>query len=169
MPRALQHSTVMFEYLVDFGAYRDILRHRASTQLWQGATAIHGYDYPEYIDLPGMEDFKDAYDDVMTKATLLAKKAILSDSYLSEYSCALGHLIRTTFEMNPGQIAYVFEMRTTPWGHDSYRRLFIESFKQFKKLSPIFARYIKVGTLEENASRKIQEERSEAKRKQLGI
>ena len=71
--------------------------------------------------------------------------------------------------MHPGQIAYVFEMRTTPWGHDSYRRLFIESYKQFKKLSPIFARYIKVGTLEQEASRKIQEERSEAKRKQLGI
>jgi hypothetical protein len=46
--------------------------------------------------------------------------------------------------MNPGQIAYVFEMRTTPWGHQSYRRLFIESFKQFKKLSPIFSKYIKV-------------------------
>lgn len=169
MPRALQHSSVMFEYLVDFGAYRDIQRHRASSQIWQGATAIHGYDYPEYIDLPGMESFKEAYDDVMTKATLLAKKAIVADSYLSEYACALGHLIRTTFEMHPGQIAYVFEMRTTPWGHDSYRRLFIESYKQFKKLSPIFARCIKVGTLEDEASRKIQEERSEAKRKQLGI
>jgi len=35
MPRALQHSTVMFEYLVDFGAYRDIQRHRATKQLWQ--------------------------------------------------------------------------------------------------------------------------------------
>lgn len=169
MPKALQHSSVMFEYLVDFWAYRDIQRHRASYQLWQGATAIHGYDYPEYIDLPGMEDFKEAYDNVMTKATLLAKKVIRDNSYISEYSCALGHLIRTTFEMNPGQIAYVFEMRTTPWWHDSYRRLFIESFKQFKKLSPIFARYIRVGTLEQEASRKIQEEKSEEKRKKLWI
>ncbi len=169
MPRALQHSTVMFEYLVDFGAYRDIQRHRASQQLWQWATAVHGYDYPEYIDLPWMEDFKKAYDEVMTKSTLLAKKVIIDNCYLSEYVCALWHLVRTTFEMNPGQIAYVFEMRTTPWGHQSYRRLFIESFKQFKKLSPIFSKYIKVWTLEDEASRKIQEEKSEAKRKQLWI
>lgn len=169
MPRALQHSTVMFEFLVDFWAYRDIQRHRASYQLWQGTTSIHGYDYPEYIDLPGMEAFKDAYDEVMTKATILGKKVIKENAYLSEYVCALWHLVRTTFEMNPGQVAYVFEMRTTPWGHDSYRRLFMEAFKQFKKLSPIFSRYIRVGTLEENASRKVQEERSEAKRKQLWV
>lgn len=169
MPRALQHSTVMFEYLVDFGAYRDIQRHRATKQLWQGATAIHGYDYPEYIELPWMEKFKETYDDVMTRATILAKKVVQENSYISEYCASLGHLIRTTFEMDPGQVAYVLEMRTTPWGHDSYRRLFIESYKQFKKLAPTFAKYIKVWTLEENASRKIQEERAEQKRKKLWI
>lgn len=169
MPRALQHSTVMFEYLCDFWAYRDIQRHRASSQLWQWATAIHWYDYPEYIDLPWMEDFKNSYDNIMTKATILAKKVIKDNSYLSEYTCALWHLIRTTFEMNPWQVAYVFELRTTPWGHDSYRRLFIESFKQFKKLSPIYSKFIRVWNLQENASRKIQEERSEEKRKKLGI
>jgi hypothetical protein len=48
-----------------------------------------------------MEEFKNAYDEIMTKSTLLAKKVIKEDSYLSEYVCALGHLIRTTFEMNP--------------------------------------------------------------------
>ncbi len=169
MPRALQHSTVMFEYLVDFGAYRDIQRHRATKQLWQGATAIHGYDYPEYIELPWMEKFKETYDDVMTRATILAKKVVQENAYISEYCASLGHLIRTTFEMDPGQVAYVLEMRTTPWGHDSYRRLFIESYKQFRKLAPTFAKYIKVGTLEENASRKIQEERAEEKRKKLWI
>jgi hypothetical protein len=71
--------------------------------------------------------------------------------------------------MDPGQVAYVMEMRTTPWWHDSYRRLFIESFHQFKKQAPIFSKFIRVWTLEENASRKIQEERAEEKRKKLWI
>jgi hypothetical protein len=91
-----------------------------------------------------MEEFKEKYDEVMTKATILAKKVVKENSYLSEYVCALGHLIRTTFEMNPGQVAYVFEMRTTPQGHQSYRKLFIESYKQFKKMAPIFSRFIRV-------------------------
>jgi hypothetical protein len=169
MPKALQHSTILFEYLVDFWAYRDIQRHRASYQLWQWATWIHGYDYPEYIDLPWMEEFKNAYDEIMTKSTLLAKKVIKEDSYLSEYVCALGHLIRTTFEMNPWQAAYVFEMRTTPQGHQSYRRLFIESFRQFKKLSPVFSKFIRVWEDIQNASRKEQEEKAEEKRRKLWI
>ncbi|MDD3302025.1 MAG: FAD-dependent thymidylate synthase [Candidatus Gracilibacteria bacterium] len=169
MPRALQHSSVMFEFLIDFGAYRDIQRHRASSQLWQGATAISGYDYPEYINLPGMEEFKDMYDDVMAKATLLANDIVKENTYLSEYACALGHLVRTTFEMNPGQLAYVIEQRTTPWGHHSYRRLFIEVYNQLKEIAPIYAKYIRVGKVEEESSRKIQEEKSEVKRQKLGI
>ena len=169
MPRALQHSSIMFEYLVDFWAYRDIQRHRASAQLWQWATAIHWYDYPEFIELDWMEEFKEKYDEVMTKATILAKKVVKENSYLSEYVCALGHLIRTTFEMNPGQVAYVFEMRTTPQGHQSYRKLFIESYKQFKKMAPIFSRFIRVWSDLENASRKVQEEKAEEKRKKLWI
>jgi len=168
MPRALQHSSIMMEFLVDFGAYRDIQRHRASNQLWQGTTAIHGYDYPEFIDLPWLEDFKNDYDEIMTESTILNKNIVKENSYLAEYSSALGHLVRTTFEMNPGQLAYVLEMRTTPQGHDSYRRLFIQVYKELKKLSPVFAKYIRVWSIE-NSSRKLQEERAEAKRQKLGI
>ena len=168
-PRAFQHSTVMFEYIVDFWAFRDIQRHRATMQLWQWATSIHGYDYPEFIDLPWMENFKEAYDDIMTRATILGQKVVMQTPHLVEYVCALWHLIRTTFECHPGQIAYVLEQRTTPWGHDSYRRLFIETFKQLKKEAPIFARNIRVWSLEMQSSRKIQEEKAEIKRKNLWV
>ncbi len=169
MPKALQHSSIMFEFLVDFGAYRDLQRHRATKQIWQWATAIHGYDYPEYIDLPWMEAFKDDYDNIMTEATILSNKVIKENSYLSEYVCALWHLVRTTFEMDPGQVAYVLEMRTTPQWHHSYRRLFIQAYRELKKLAPIYASFIKVGNLWEDSSRKKQEEAAEVKRKKLWI
>ena len=35
MPRALQHATCMAEFMIDFGAYRDIQRQRATKQLFQ--------------------------------------------------------------------------------------------------------------------------------------
>ena len=79
MPRALQHATLMVEFLMDFGAYRDIQRQRATKQLWQWVTAVHGYDYPEYIDLPGMEEFKQAYDQIMLEVTELAQKVSKDD------------------------------------------------------------------------------------------
>lgn len=168
MPRALQHSTFMVEYLVDFWAYRDIQRHRATSQLTQWATSIHGYDYPELMDLPGMETFKEKYDKVMEEMTLLWKEVAKTDSYVLEYVSALWHLVRTTFEMNPWQMAYVTEVRTTPQGHESYRNLLIETFKEFKKLSPMFSKYIRVWENLES-SRKDQEEKTEQKRKNLWI
>jgi hypothetical protein len=36
-----------------------------------------------------MEEFKEAYDEIMTKTTVLAKKVIKENCYISEYVCAL--------------------------------------------------------------------------------
>jgi hypothetical protein len=36
-----------------------------------------------------MEEFKDVYDEIMTKTTILSKKVVKENSYLSEYVCAL--------------------------------------------------------------------------------
>lgn len=166
MPRALQHSTVMCEFLMDFGAYRDMQRHRASKQLWQGATSIHGYDYPELIDLPWMEEFKSVYDEVMTEMTQLGIKVARENPFLLEYVSALWHLIRTTCEMDPGQIAYVIELRSTPQWHHSYRKLCIKLYELIKEKAPLFAEYIRVWS-GETWSRKSQEEKAEAKRKAL--
>jgi hypothetical protein len=35
MPKSLQHTTCMVEFIMDFGAYRDIQRQRATKQLSQ--------------------------------------------------------------------------------------------------------------------------------------
>jgi len=169
MPRALQHTSVMLEFLVDFGAYRDLQRHRASQQLWQWASSIHGYDYPEMMELDGMEEFKKNYDGIMMESVKLGKKILEENIYLLEYTCALGHLIRTTFEMNPGQVAYVIELRTTPQWHHSYRNLFIETYNQISEVAPIFAKHIRVGNKLDKDGRKKQEEIEEKNRKKLGL
>ncbi|MEI6773539.1 MAG: hypothetical protein WCL18_01590 [bacterium] len=46
---------------------------------------MHGYDYPEYIDLPGMEAFKQAYDHIMIEVTELAQKVSKDDAYVTQY------------------------------------------------------------------------------------
>jgi thymidylate synthase ThyX len=154
MPREMQHGSIQMEFLCDFGAFRDIQRHRASLQLFQGATAIHGYDYPEYCDKEAFQEFKQAYDTVMLRATHFCRTHISSYPYLSEYFGALGHLMRTTFEMHPGQLAYVLELRTTEQGHYSYRTLFQELFCQLKEKMPLFCEYIRVNLTQENSRAK---------------
>lgn len=163
MPRSILHSSVLVEFLMDFWAFRDLQRHRATDQIWQWVTAIHWYDYPEYIDLPWMEEFKNLYDWVMSELTRLSKLISEENQYLVEYCAALWHLIRTTFEMDAGQLAYIIELRTTPQAHHSYRNLIIRLYEEISKKAPIFSKYIRVwsGT----SSRKEEAERIENKNK----
>ncbi len=166
MPRSIQHWTVQFQFTCDFGAYRDIQRHRASPQIRQWSTAIHWYDYPEFIDLPELKDFKSEYDEIMWNISEFARDLIQEMPFESEYISAFGHLTKTTFEMNPGQIAYVCELRTTPQWHHSYRKLFQQVYKIIKQKAPIFAKHIRVNQ-DLEWSRKKQEERAEQKKKNL--
>lgn len=168
MSRTIIHGKIIFEFLTDIGAYRDYQRHRASPQLFQGMSAIQGYDYPEYLDLTGMDEFKKDYDEIMTKISELSREIVKEEPYEIEYVSALGHLLRTTFEMDPGQLAYIIELRTTPQGHHSYRRLFQEVYKIVQKKAPIFAKYIRVNQ-DLEASRVKQEEKAAEKRAKLGI
>lgn len=62
---------------------------------------------------------------------------------MAEYVAALGHLVRTTYEMDPGQMAYVIELRTTPHAHHSYRNLKLRLFDLIKEKAPIFSKYIR--------------------------
>jgi len=167
-PRSIQHGRIMFEFLTDFGAYRDYQRHRASNQIWQGVSAIHVFDYPELLDLPGMDKFKEDYDKIMTKVSELSRKVIEKYPYETEYVSALGHLVQTTFEMHPGQLAYVCELRTTPQGHHSYRKLFQKVALIMQEKAPLFMKYVRVNE-DLEASRIKQEERAAEKREKLGI
>ncbi len=45
-PRALEHATFTFEFISDFGIYRDLHRHRTLTQERQLLTCHYGYFIP---------------------------------------------------------------------------------------------------------------------------
>ncbi|MDD3120670.1 MAG: FAD-dependent thymidylate synthase [Candidatus Gracilibacteria bacterium] len=166
MPREIQHGAVLAQFIMDFAAYRDLQRHRATKQLRQGACGIIGYDYPEFVDEKGMEEYKAKYDEVMTEVTAFAKELVKEYPYATEYISAFGNLVSTTYEMDYGQVAYIAELRTTPHCHQSYRTLTQEFFRQFSKIAPIYSKYIKAD-MRAGASRKEQEEKAEAKRKKL--
>ena len=59
--RALEHCYYTFEILVDYGAYRDIQRHRMATQTSQRLHCGEGFDVPELLERCGLgREFSDA-------------------------------------------------------------------------------------------------------------
>ncbi|MEK7080365.1 MAG: dTMP kinase, partial [Patescibacteria group bacterium] len=54
--RELEHVYYTFDILLDYGAFRDVQRHRMCTQSNQPVTIVHGYDLPPEIREAGFED-----------------------------------------------------------------------------------------------------------------
>jgi len=47
--RALERTAYRFDVLADYGAFRDLQRHRMLTIEWQPLSTAHGYEVPEPI------------------------------------------------------------------------------------------------------------------------
>jgi thymidylate synthase ThyX len=139
--RALEHLYYTFDILVDYGAFRDIHRHRMATQTRQDLTVAHGYETPEELVRYGL---KDTFDRCMEWATE-AYTQIAKDSPLeAQYIVPLAYRIRVLFAWNLRELHHFIQLRSAKQGHISYRRIAQQVFKELEKVQPLLARYILV-------------------------
>ena len=54
--RAFERTDYRFDVVTDYGAFRDLQRHRILTIEWQPLGAALGYDVPEVVDEAGLAD-----------------------------------------------------------------------------------------------------------------
>src|SRR4029453_735954 len=61
--RAFERTGYRFDVLTDYGAFRDLQRHRLLTIEWQALSARHGYSEPEAVVMAGgAQDWRDVMD-----------------------------------------------------------------------------------------------------------
>ena len=119
--RAFEHADYTFDILSDYGAFRDLQRHRLLTLDWQALTARHGCARPEAIDAVGAGD---DWDRVMgDSADLAARLERRHSPLVAQYAVAMAYRIRFYMRMNAREAMHVIELRTTPQGHPAYRRV----------------------------------------------
>jgi thymidylate synthase ThyX len=106
-----------FDILMDIGGFRDLHRHRRCIQLHQDFTFAHGYDTPQEILESGRTA---AYETCMHRTKVAAAQL---DQGAAQYLTPLAYRKRTLFKMDFAEVVYIAEIRTTPAGHFSYRRI----------------------------------------------
>ena len=119
--RAFERTSYRFDILADYGAFRDLQRHRLLTLEWQQLGALHGYVEPDAIEAAGahqdwtgvMETSADLYD-ALHGAGLDA---------VAPYAVSMAYRIRFYMEMNAREAMHLIELRTAPQGHPAYRRI----------------------------------------------
>ncbi len=139
--REFENIYYTLDILMDYGAFRDIQRHRICTQLNQRATVVHGYDTPEEIKEAGLEK---EYERAMNRAVDLYNKLQKRFPEESQYVVPLAFRKRTLFTWNLRELHHFISLRTGVRGHASYRRIAQACWQKINEIHPLLAKYIRV-------------------------
>ncbi|MCC6783986.1 MAG: FAD-dependent thymidylate synthase [Planctomycetes bacterium] len=129
-----------FESLVDFGAYRDIGRHRKGMQQQQRLTTAHGYVVPPLIEQAGLAaPYRATLDRVAELWPRIASRFPLQAGYVVPFA----FLQRVRIVFDPRQVGYFVELRSGPEGHFAYRKVALDMQAHVERVAPLFARYVR--------------------------
>ncbi len=138
--RAFENVHYTFDFLGNFGQYRDLHRHRMLTQERQDLTVRHGYDIPAELAEYGMDrEFRSAMD--------AAKEAFwqIHAQYPKEaqYVVPLAYKIRWYFTLSLRELYFLTELRSMQQGHPDYRKVAQQMYLKVRQVHPILAEHAK--------------------------
>ena len=118
--RALERTGYRFDVLSDYGAFRDLQRHRLLTIEWQSLTPDHGYDVPDSMLETGLSG---AYEDSLARSEALYHALTTRHPRQAAYAVALAFKVRYAMQFNAREAMHLLELRTAPQGHPTYREV----------------------------------------------
>jgi thymidylate synthase ThyX len=119
--RAFERTSYRFDVLTDYGAFRDLQRHRLLTLEWQPLSTRHGFTEPAAIEETGaLEDWRAVMHESAELYEALAGSGLKE---IAPYAVVMAYRVRFYMEMNAREAMHVIELRTTPQGHPAYRRV----------------------------------------------
>ena len=139
--RALEHLYYTFDIVLDYGAFRDIQRHRMATQTRQDLSTRYGYSVPEEIVTYGLGDVFQA---CMTRAADAHTRIAEQFPLEAQYVLPLAYRVRVLFTWNLRELCHFIQLRSARQGHASYRRIAQEVYREIERVHPTLARYSRV-------------------------
>ena len=139
--RALERIGCTVEMTLDYGAYRDVQRHRMATQTTQPLSPALGYEMPAEFERFG---YKERYEELMARAAATYER--LSEAGLvheAAYALPLATRIRALFTWNLREVTHFVELRSARQGHPSYRRIAQDVYHAVAAEHPRIARFMR--------------------------
>ena len=121
--RAFERTDYRFDVLSDYGAFRDMQRHRLLTIEWQPLTPYHGFSRPDLVDAAGAAD---QFNEVMDRSAGLYDALVGDHPSQASYAVSMAYRIRYSMQFNAREAMHMLELRSSPQGHPSYRRVALE-------------------------------------------
>ncbi|MEA2556503.1 MAG: hypothetical protein QOG88_41 [Actinomycetota bacterium] len=161
--RAWERTQYRFDVLCDYGAFRDLQRHRPLTLEWQRLTTAHGYDTPTEI---GDARLREPWERVLAASASLESRLLAAGlPDVAQYAVSMAYKIRFVMQMTAREAMHLTELRSQPQGHPVYRRVAQSMARQIAGVHPaVAAAFTYLDTGEVDLARLEAERRLEAKR-----
>jgi thymidylate synthase ThyX len=165
--RAWERTQYRFDVLCDYGAFRDLQRHRPLTIEWQRLTPAFGYDVPTEIDDAGL---RGKWDSVMERSKEMHDEIAAGGLLdVAQYAVSMAYRVRFVMQMTAREALHLTELRSSPQGHPVYRRVAQAMHREISRVHPtIGGAFSYVSYDDVDLERLDAERRAEEKRKALG-
>jgi thymidylate synthase ThyX len=119
--RAWERTQYRFDVLCDYGAFRDLQRHRPLTIEWQRLSTRWGAAVPADVDDAGLR----APWDRVIEASAAMEEALAAAGLddVGPYAVSMAFRIRFVMQMTAREAMHLIELRSQPQGHPTYRRV----------------------------------------------
>jgi thymidylate synthase ThyX len=116
--RAFERTGYRFDVVSDYGAFRDLQRHRMLTIEWQDLGPGLGYEMPDTVEEAGIAD---RYARSMARSADLYEVMTRVCPTQAPYAVALAFRVRYAMQMNAREALHMLELRSGEQGHAAYR------------------------------------------------
>ena len=135
--RGFEALRYRFEIVADYGAFRDLQRHRMLTVQWQRLGPHLGADVPEEVEAAGCaDDYRRALEASRSEWERLAAEGREREAL---YALCLGYRIRFVLDLNAREAMQLIELRSGREGHPGYRAVAHEMHRLIAEVHPSVA------------------------------
>jgi thymidylate synthase ThyX len=146
-PRALEDHPLGFELVMDFGTWRDLQRHRMTTQFNQLLSPDLGYHTPgEILDMGLMGDWAGVEAGAAMYNVLLGELG----PAVAQYAVPMAYRMRSLFKLNVRELHALVELRSRPGGHINYRRVAAEMYHEVARVNPLLVSNLRLSPIAED-------------------
>ncbi len=144
-----RYGQIQFRFLLDFGSFRDIQRHRSCTQIMPLLTTYHGFNN-WYID-----QLPDNLVDMVLKTIKVQQEAVdkIQDIYIRQYYIAMGFNVACELTAGLPSALYIAELRSGQTVHPTLRNIAQKMGKSLKEIIPFMQIHCDMGADEWTTAR----------------
>jgi thymidylate synthase ThyX len=130
-----------FEFLMDYGAYREFKRHRMQSYIPQPLTVAHGYRVPKLIVDAGLAG---TYEEALAPVEEAYWRVRQFSPQVAQYLVTHAHYRRVLSRMNLRECFHLFKLRTSKLAHFSIREPILEAMKLVVDTHPQLFRHLRL-------------------------